>query len=63
MSDPKRFIPVPTPETAHFWEGARAGELRLQRCTACGEAYFPPRAFCPDCGSREVAVERASGRW
>ncbi len=62
MSDPKRFIPVPTPETAHFWEGARAGELRLQRCTACGEAYFPPRAFCPDCGSREVAVERASGR-
>ena len=62
MSDPSRFIPVPTPETAHFWEGARLGELRLQRCTACGEAYFPPRAFCPDCGSREVRVERASGR-
>ncbi|SFH69418.1 Zn-ribbon domain-containing OB-fold protein [Albimonas pacifica] len=62
MSDPTRFIPVPTPETAHFWEGARAGELRLQRCADCRKAYFPPRAFCPECGSREVRVERASGR-
>lgn len=62
MSDPKRFVPAPTPETAHFWDGAREGELRLQRCTACGDAYFPPRAFCPECGSREVRVEKASGR-
>ena len=62
LSDPRRFIPVPTPETAHFWEGARQGELRLQRCDACGEAFFPPRPFCPECGSREVRVERASGR-
>lgn len=54
--------PEPTPETQHFWEGARAGELRLQRCTACEKVYFPPRPFCPGCGSREVAVFAASGR-
>ncbi len=57
-----RVIPVPTPETAQFWDGAKAGELRLQRCETCREAYFPPRPFCPECGSREVKVERASGK-
>lgn len=54
--------PVPTPESRHFWEGARAGELRLQRCEPCGHAFFPPRSFCPECGSRSVTVFRASGR-
>lgn len=58
----ERAIPKPTPETAHYWEGARAGELRLQRCNACDHAYFPPRPFCPDCSSRDVAVFAASGR-
>jgi uncharacterized OB-fold protein len=59
-----RPLPMPSPETAHFWEGTRAGELRLQRCAdeACGEIYFPPRPFCPSCGSRDVTVFRASGR-
>jgi hypothetical protein len=57
-----RPLPEPTPETRHFWEGARAGELRLQRCEACAHVYFPPRPFCPACGSREVAVFAASGR-
>lgn len=62
MSEGRRARPVPTPETAHFWEGTRAGELRLQRCTECGSAYFPPRPFCPHCACRDVAVFRASGR-
>jgi len=57
-----RVLPTPTPETAHFWEGCKAGELRLQRCQACEEVYFPPRPFCPACGSREVAVVTASGK-
>lgn len=57
-----RALPVPTPETAHFWEGCKAGELRLQRCTECAKAYFPPRPFCPGCGSRAVEVFKASGR-
>jgi len=58
----ERAIPKPTPETAHYWDGARAGELRLQRCKACDHAYFPPRPFCPECSSRDVAVFAASGR-
>src|SRR5688572_5969239 len=57
-----RPLPAPTPETKHFWEGTRSGELRLQRCAACEKAYFPPRPFCPRCGSRDVAVFKASGK-
>ena len=57
-----RSLPEPTPETQHFWDGTREGELRLQRCRDCGETYFPPRPFCPACGSRAVEVYAASGR-
>ena len=46
MSEGRRARPQPTPETQHFWDGTRAGELRLQRCNACGKVYFPPRPFC-----------------
>ena len=52
----ERAIPKPTPETQHYWEGAKQGELRLQRCDACQHTYFPPRPFCPDCGARAVSV-------
>ena len=62
MPEPGRARPRPTPETKHFWDGTRAGELRLQRCDACAKVYFPPRPFCPSCASREVSVFAASGR-
>lgn len=57
-----RALPQPTPETRHFWEGCKAGELRLQRCRACDHSYFPPRPFCPQCASRDVEVYKASGK-
>ncbi len=60
MSD--RIIPKPTPETQHYWDGAKQGELRLQQCNSCNNTYFPPRAFCPECGSRDVKVTKASGK-
>lgn len=62
MDAARRPKPQPTPETQHFWDGTRAGELRLQRCDDCGRAYFPPRPFCPRCASAAVSVFRASGR-
>ncbi|WP_284259915.1 Zn-ribbon domain-containing OB-fold protein [Acidocella aquatica] len=54
--------PLPTPETQNFWDGCRAGELRLQRCRACHQVYFPPRPFCPHCTSRDLDAFTASGR-
>jgi hypothetical protein len=62
MSEGRRARPQPTPETQHFWDGTRAGELRLQRCNTCGKVYFPPRPFCPACAARDVAVFAASGK-
>lgn len=62
MLEPGRAKPIPTPETQHFWDGAKAGELRLQRCDDCSKTYFPPRPFCPGCASRNVSVVKASGK-
>lgn len=62
MADYKRPLPQPTPETQHFWDGCRDGELRLQRCKSCNHTYFPPRDFCPACSAREVEVVKASGK-
>lgn len=58
----QRPLPKPTPETRHFWEGTKAGQLWIQRCEECAHRYFPPRPFCPACGSRSVTVVGASGR-
>ena len=55
-------VPVPTPETEHFWAGTRVGELRLQQCIDCQTTYFPPRPFCPICASRAIEIVCASGR-
>jgi uncharacterized OB-fold protein len=63
MADKSKLpLPIPTPETAHFWEGTQKAELRLQRCKSCASTYFPPRPFCPSCASREVEVFAASGK-
>lgn len=60
---PSKAAPRPTPETQPFWDGTAAGELRLQRCTACDAGhYFPPRPFCPSCLSDQVEWETVSGR-
>ena len=55
-------LPIPTADNAPFYEAARGGELRLQRCTRCGRFRHYPRPTCPACLAREHTWERASGR-
>ncbi|PPR19724.1 MAG: hypothetical protein CFH40_02224 [Alphaproteobacteria bacterium MarineAlpha10_Bin3] len=62
MSDYLKPLPQPTPETQPFWDGTKAGELKLQRCGDCNHVYFPARPFCPSCSSRKVDWFTASGR-
>jgi uncharacterized OB-fold protein len=62
MSDYARPVPQPTPETQPYWDGAKQGELRLQRCGDCSHVYFPARPFCPACSSRSVSWFTASGK-
>ncbi|MFN0091620.1 MAG: Zn-ribbon domain-containing OB-fold protein [Acidimicrobiales bacterium] len=58
---PHPLTPFPTPETQPFWDGCAAGELRLPRCRACAQAYFPPSPVCPSCSSRDIEWFSASG--
>lgn len=48
----------PLPRISHdsrpFWDACAAGELRVQRCGACGVRQFPNRARCTGCGSRDL---------
>lgn len=56
-----RLLPTPTPETAAFWQATKNGELLLQHCCNCEKPYFPPRPFCPSCGSGDIQEIAASG--
>lgn len=49
VGDPIR--PAINSDTAYFWEGARAGELRIQRCGQCGLLRHPPGPMCPECAA------------
>ncbi|GII78562.1 DNA-binding protein [Sphaerisporangium rufum] len=55
-------VPRPTPDTAPYWDGAAAGELRVPRCRPCGEAFLYPRPHCPVCSSDDIEWFTASGR-
>ena len=44
------LLPLVTPDTAFFWDGTAAGELRIQRCATCGALRHPPGPMCPACG-------------
>ncbi len=57
-----KAVPEPTPDTQPFWDGCAAGELRIQRCLDCDQAYFYPRPVCPTCGSARVEWFSASGK-
>jgi uncharacterized OB-fold protein len=58
----KKPLPTPRPDNMPFWDGLRAGEIRLQRCDACSRVQFYPRPHCRYCGSTELTWETLSGR-
>ena len=47
------LLPATEEESAPFWEGTKAGELRVQACASCGRLRHPPRPMCPACRSTE----------
>jgi len=53
---------VEDPDSAGFWAGTAAGELRIQRCADCGVRRMPPRPMCFACRSLRHAWEPMSGR-
>jgi len=57
-------IPAPRPSrlSQPYWDGCRAGELRYQRCDACGTIPARPTTVCPRCHGRVLRWERSAGR-
>ena len=59
---PPRILPAIDRDSLPFWEGTRAGELRVQRCRGCGAYRWPARAICNRCRSFEGEWVALSGR-
>jgi hypothetical protein len=45
-----------------FWDGCAVGELRYQRCRACGRALFNPGPICRQCRSRDLDWRVSQGQ-
>lgn len=56
------WFPEPDNSNLPYFDGARSGKLRLQRCDDCGNWMFPVRGRCQSCGSTQIKWADASGR-
>ena len=54
--------PVVSSDTAFFWAGTAAGELRIQHCPSCDRLRHPPGPMCSSCGADKQDYVVASGR-
>lgn len=57
-----KLLPPVTDVNRGYWEGTRAGELRVQVCGDCGTPRFPPSSVCPRCLSDDASWQATSGR-
>jgi uncharacterized protein len=55
-------IPIPTAESAGYWQAASEGRFAIQRCASCRRWFHPPQVICTQCGSERLAFEPVSGR-
>ncbi len=62
MNDTTGWLPEPDDNNRPFFEGAQAGELRLQCCSRCGGWMYPVPHRCQHCGATELTWRTASGR-
>jgi uncharacterized OB-fold protein len=59
---PPRPLPVVDEDTKPFWDYAKKHELRVQKCTKCGELHYPPSAICPHCLNLTSEWVKISGK-
>jgi len=55
-------LPVIDEETRPWWEALQRHELYVQKCRACGDLRYHPRAQCTNCLSPRTEWIRCSGR-
>jgi uncharacterized OB-fold protein len=56
------LLPVPETDSQSFWDALLSEELRIQRCTACGDLRHPPQPMCPRCNDFEHEWALMNGR-
>ena len=61
VSEDLRPVPAIDADSAPYWAGTLAGELRLPRCNSCARVVFYPRSVCPYCMSMDLSWEMLSG--
>jgi len=62
MSEYTKPLPAVTDENREFWEGARRGKLRMQKCDDCGHIRYPISHVCPKCLSYNFGWTDLSGQ-
>ena len=59
---------LPTPSSAPdglaapYWEGTRAGKLRIQKCNGCNALQWGPEWVCHRCHSFDLGWEEIQGK-
>lgn len=57
-----KILPRETALSAPYWQGAREGKLKMQRCDSCEQFQFYPRTLCSHCGGVSLTWKAVSGR-
>jgi uncharacterized OB-fold protein len=56
-----KTLPPLTPLAMPYFDGCKAGVLRLQQCGECQQFQFYPRTICSHCTSEKLQWQDASG--
>lgn len=54
-------MPVATEISAPYWEGLKAGKLKIQQCNQCDGWVFFPRLHCSHCLAHDLEWKEVSG--
>jgi len=61
MADYTKPLPIIGEPNREFWDGCKAGEIRLQRCEDCGRFRYPPSPLCRQCLSLKSSWVKSKG--
>lgn len=57
----KKSLPGITPLSKPFWQASTQHRFLLQKCGRCSTFQWYPKAWCVECGSRDLKWTEASG--
>jgi len=62
MTAEAKPVPHETELSKPYWDAARQGVLKIQKCGNCGAVRHYPQLVCPECFSRDYDWIATSGR-